>query len=64
MDRAKGSDKTRSKSKSYDHNNPVSICSVCFTLGGWHCFECSKDFCNDHFASHKELQLCVAHRTH
>jgi hypothetical protein len=59
MDRTKGSTKNRNRGNSYDHNNPVRICSVCSTIGGWHCYECSKDFCNTHFANHKEQQLCI-----
>ena len=61
MDRSRSSDKNRNRGKSYDHNNPVRICTVCSTLGDWHCYECSKDFCSSHFTNHKEMQLCVAH---
>ncbi len=45
-------------SKEFDYNNPISKCNVCYTLCGWHCFECSIDFCQDHFMQHKEKGSC------
>ncbi len=32
------------QSKEFDYNKPISKCNVCYTLCGWHCYECSKIF--------------------
>ena len=44
--------------KDYDHNNPVRRCSVCYTLSGWHCYDCGKDYCGQHFQAHKDNNQC------
>lgn len=44
--------------KDYDHNNPVRRCSVCYTLSGWHCYDCGKDYCDQHFQAHKDNNQC------
>jgi hypothetical protein len=32
---------------------------VCYTLSGWHCYDCNNDFCETHFQNHKQNNLCV-----
>ncbi|MEO9364477.1 MULTISPECIES: hypothetical protein [Candidatus Nitrosocaldus] len=46
----------KSKPRYLDYNKPVAVCSTCFTIGKWHCYECNRDFCIEHFHVHK----CVA----
>lgn len=46
--------------KDYDYNKPIGKCVVCYTLSGWHCYDCDNDFCQMHFADHKEKDLCRA----
>lgn len=43
----------RSKPRYLDYNKPVAVCSTCFTIGKWHCYECGRDFCVEHFHVHK-----------
>ncbi|MCS6767500.1 MAG: hypothetical protein RMJ59_01180 [Candidatus Nitrosocaldus sp.] len=43
----------RSKPRYLDYNKPVAVCSTCFTIGKWHCYECGRDFCVEHFHAHK-----------
>ena len=45
--------------KDYDYNKPVRKCVVCYTLSGWHCYECNNDFCISHFEDHKQRKLCI-----
>lgn len=59
MDKSKGSGKARGRASTYDHNNPIKTCKVCSTIGDWHCYECSNNFCSTHFHSHKQMQLCI-----
>ena len=44
--------------KNYDYNKPIGKCVICYTLSGWHCYDCDNDFCQTHFEDHKEKQLC------
>ena len=46
------------QNKEFDYNKPISKCNICYTLCGWHCYECETDFCQDHFVQHKERGLC------
>ena len=46
------------QSKEFDYNKPISKCNVCYILCGWHCYDCSMDFCQDHFMQHKEKGSC------
>ena len=46
------------QNKEFDYNKPISKCNICYTLCGWHCYECETDFCQDHFVQHKEKGLC------
>lgn len=51
--------KTGKPRKDYDHNTPVKKCLVCYTLSGWHCYECNNDFCQAHFYDHKDKNYCT-----
>jgi hypothetical protein len=42
----------------YDYNKPISVCSVCYTLGKWHCYDCNQDFCEEHYYKHKASNGC------
>ncbi len=42
----------------YDFNKPVATCITCSTLAGWHCYECGKDFCMEHYNAHKQNNSC------
>jgi hypothetical protein len=44
--------------KDYDYNKPIGRCKVCYTLSGWHCYDCGNDFCQSHYHDHKEKNLC------
>ncbi len=46
--------------KDYDYNKPIRKCVVCYTLSGWHCYDCDNDFCQMHFQDHKQKNLCKA----
>lgn len=46
--------------KDYDYNKPIGKCSVCYTLSGWRCEDCSNDFCQTHFYEHREKNQCRA----
>jgi hypothetical protein len=61
MEKQKSSHRSHNRGNSYDHNNPIKICKVCSTIGDWHCYECSNNFCSVHFSNHKEMQLCIIH---
>ena len=52
--------KTTSSRKDYDYNKPSGKCVICYTLSGWHCYECGNDYCESHFRDHKEKNLCKA----
>ncbi|MEM2919369.1 MAG: hypothetical protein QXW14_03905 [Candidatus Nitrosocaldus sp.] len=43
----------KNKPRYLDYNKPVAVCSTCFTIGKWHCYECNMDFCVEHFHVHK-----------
>ena len=45
--------------RNFDFNKPVNTCIICYTLSGWHCYECGNDFCEAHFHTHKEKNLCT-----
>ena len=49
-------------SKKFDYNKPISRCSVCYTLSGWHCYDCENDYCESHFHIHKETNQCMLAR--
>lgn len=42
----------------YDYNKPVAVCTTCSTLASWHCYECGKDFCIEHYNKHKADNSC------
>ncbi|MFQ5920461.1 MAG: hypothetical protein ACE5JV_00400 [Nitrososphaerales archaeon] len=42
----------------YDYNKPVAVCITCSTLASWHCYDCGKDFCPEHFNAHKANNMC------
>ncbi len=42
----------------YDYNKPVAVCSTCSTLAGWHCYDCNRDFCMEHYNGHKANNTC------
>jgi hypothetical protein len=44
--------------KDFDYNKPIGKCMICYTLSGWHCYDCNNDFCQTHFQDHKEKNLC------
>lgn len=46
--------------KDFDYNKPINKCVICYTLSGWHCYDCDNDFCQLHFHDHKEKNLCKA----
>jgi hypothetical protein len=45
--------------KDYDYNKPIGKCMICYTISGWHCYECDNDFCQMHFQDHKQKNLCT-----
>lgn len=50
----------KSSRKDYDYNKPIGKCMVCYTLSGWHCYECGNDFCQAHYHEHKDRNQCKA----
>ncbi|HEX6562426.1 MAG TPA: hypothetical protein VF016_10425 [Nitrososphaera sp.] len=51
---------SKSSRKDYDYNKPIGKCVVCYTLSGWHCYECGNDFCQTHYYEHKDRNQCKA----
>jgi hypothetical protein len=49
----------KSKNKNFDYNKPVGKCMICYTLSGWHCYDCGNDYCQSHFHTHKEKNQCL-----
>jgi hypothetical protein len=45
--------------RNYDYNQPVARCKICYTISGWHCYDCDNDFCESHFERHKETDFCA-----
>ncbi|MEM2856830.1 MAG: hypothetical protein QW416_07005 [Candidatus Nitrosocaldaceae archaeon] len=43
----------------FDYNKPISVCSTCYTLGQWHCYDCGKNFCAEHYKTHKDNNQCI-----
>jgi len=48
----------KSKNKNFDYNKPIGKCMICYTLSGWHCYDCGHDYCQSHFHIHKESNQC------
>ncbi|MGD1835053.1 MAG: hypothetical protein ACPKPY_08520 [Nitrososphaeraceae archaeon] len=52
------SNNNKGKNKKYDYNKPLGKCMICYTISGWHCYDCGNDFCATHFHLHKENNSC------